>query len=194
MFGVNMGFKRLNLGSGGEYKEGWVNLDVDPYFKPDIIHDLDNFPYPFADSSFDEVRIVSVFEHLKEPVKVLEEIYRISKDKALVDIRVPYFKHPWVAWSDITHLRAYSGMAFNQLKNRGYSRFNFNFKLLEIKYRVIINRNWLKPFIYFSNWLINLNPTLTEYVWSRYIPIQQVGWILEVKKNGKNKRREGKGN
>ena len=44
-----------------------------------IKHDLNVFPYPFEDGSFDVVVSNQVIEHLFYPVKFLKEIYRILK-------------------------------------------------------------------------------------------------------------------
>ena len=44
-----------------------------------IKHDLNQFPYPFEDNTFDVVTSNQVIEHLIYPVKFLKEIYRILK-------------------------------------------------------------------------------------------------------------------
>jgi len=44
-----------------------------------IKHDLNDFPYPLEDNSFDVVVSNQVIEHLLYPVKFLKEIYRILK-------------------------------------------------------------------------------------------------------------------
>jgi len=55
-------------------------------------HNLNSFPYPFADNSADEVMMLHTLEHLDEPKKVMAEIYRICKPQARVTIEVPYWK------------------------------------------------------------------------------------------------------
>lgn len=44
-----------------------------------IMHNLNVFPYPFADESFDVIVSNQVIEHLFFPVRFLEEIHRILK-------------------------------------------------------------------------------------------------------------------
>ena len=41
---------RLNLGCGYNKREGFVNVDSSPYCAPNFIHDLEEFPWPWADS------------------------------------------------------------------------------------------------------------------------------------------------
>ena len=46
--------KKLNFGCGKDIREGWVNLDCVALPGIDAIHDLNKFPLPFEDNSFDE--------------------------------------------------------------------------------------------------------------------------------------------
>ena len=70
---------KLNLGCGQYPKPGYVNLDMVNLQGVDIIHNLNNYPYPFNENEFDEVLCHHVLEHLEDIVKPLEEIWRITK-------------------------------------------------------------------------------------------------------------------
>lgn len=83
--------KKLNLGSGEYPKEGFINVDYYSVTKPDVSHDLSEFPYPFEDSYFDLVESDHCLEHLPNPFAVMKEIHRISKNGAKIIIRVPHF-------------------------------------------------------------------------------------------------------
>ena len=50
--------KKLNLGCGEDKKEGYVNVDFHSHVKPDVVHDLNVVPYPFAESTFDLVEAI----------------------------------------------------------------------------------------------------------------------------------------
>ncbi|MEO0254131.1 MAG: class I SAM-dependent methyltransferase [candidate division WOR-3 bacterium] len=83
--------KKLNLGCGNFKKEGYINLDYNKDVEPDVIHDLNVFPYPFEDNEFDLIEASHVLEHLDDPFKVMRELHRITKNNGLIIIRVPHF-------------------------------------------------------------------------------------------------------
>lgn len=83
--------KRLNLGAGEDRKEGYINVDWSPLTKPDVVHDLNAFPYPFEDNSFELVEAFHVLEHLDKPFNVLKELHRILAPGGVLHIRVPHF-------------------------------------------------------------------------------------------------------
>ena len=60
------------------------------------------FPYPFPDSQFDEIYVDNVLEHLEDVIRVLEELHRIGKPRALVEVMVPYFRARYAS-IDPTH-------------------------------------------------------------------------------------------
>ncbi|RCK78597.1 MAG: hypothetical protein OZSIB_1319 [Candidatus Ozemobacter sibiricus] len=81
---------------------GSLGLDLLPWTQADIIHDLNQFPYPFPDSTFEGVHADNVLEHLERPIRVMEEIHRITKPGARIEIIVPYFRSKY-AFTDPTH-------------------------------------------------------------------------------------------
>ena len=99
---------KLNLGSGSKRIEGYINVDKYDTFKPDIVHDLEKFPYPFENNSVTHVLLSHVLEHLGQNPDVfnsiIKELYRICVNKAFIDIRVPHPRHEDFI-SDPTHVR-----------------------------------------------------------------------------------------
>jgi len=88
--------KKLNLGSGKDYRRGWLNVDLGATtnfggkIKLDVAHDLNNYPFPFEDSQFNEVFMRGILEHL-DVDKTMKEIRRITKTGAKITINVPHF-------------------------------------------------------------------------------------------------------
>jgi len=99
--------KRLNLGCGKDIRKGWINLDFIKNDGVDVIHDLNEYPLPFEDNTFDEVIAINLMEHLDKPANFVKELWRISKPNAKVEIETPHFSSA-VAWQDITHVRPFS--------------------------------------------------------------------------------------
>lgn len=83
--------KKLNLGCGEFKKTGYINVDYYAVSKPDLKHDLNIFPYPFADNEFALIEADHLLEHLDAPFQVMKELYRISKPDGVIIIKVPHF-------------------------------------------------------------------------------------------------------
>jgi len=64
-------------------------------------------PYPLTDSSFDDILLDNVLEHLSDVTTVMTELYRVASDGALITIVVPYFRSQWAA-VDPTHRHAFT--------------------------------------------------------------------------------------
>lgn len=96
---------KINIGGGYKKKEGWINLDIDPNTNPDYVVDLETDRLPFEDNSVDEVIAHHVLEHIGAGYfHCLQELYRVCKDGAMIDIRVPHHFHE-VFINDPTHQR-----------------------------------------------------------------------------------------
>jgi len=83
--------KKLNLGCGSRPIKGYVNIDKFNLKGIDVVHDLNKFPYPFKDNTFDEIISEGCIEELDDFIKVMEELHRISKNKAKIRIHTPAF-------------------------------------------------------------------------------------------------------
>ena len=100
--------KKLNLGSGDKRIPGFLNVDKFDTFVPDIVHDLEVFPYPFLDSEIDEIKLIHVLEHIGQApdvfIKIMQELYRICCNHANIYISVPHPRHDDF-FADPTHVR-----------------------------------------------------------------------------------------
>lgn len=113
---------KLNLGSGENRIAGYINVDKNGH--PDVLHDLEVFPWPWETGSVQEIRLSHVLEHIGETTAVylgvMKELYRICKGGAKIDITVPHPRHDDFL-NDPTHVRIVTpdGMAlFSKSKNR----------------------------------------------------------------------------
>ena len=99
---------KLNLGSGSKILDGYTNVDKYDYYKPDVVHDLEVFPYPFKDNSIDEILLSHVLEHIGQSpdifLGIVKEFYRICRGNSIIKIIVPHPRHDdFIA--DPTHVR-----------------------------------------------------------------------------------------
>ncbi|OGC78638.1 MAG: hypothetical protein A2Z27_00035 [candidate division Zixibacteria bacterium RBG_16_50_21] len=104
----------LNAGSGRRKIEGAVNLDLRDYIGADVVHDLNQVPYPFPENYFDEVILSHIVEHLYDCLKCFREIHRICKSGALVHVVVPHYTD-WSYWANPDHRLHFSSYSFDQL-------------------------------------------------------------------------------
>jgi len=106
------GKKVLEIGAGPVKRLGVTTLDVNASVSPDILHDLDNMPWPVSDSSFDAVYMFSVIEHVSQPLKVIEECHRILKPGGKIYLLTPHFSAT-ASYTDLTHRWHLSARSFD---------------------------------------------------------------------------------
>ncbi|MBL7169181.1 methyltransferase domain-containing protein [Candidatus Bathyarchaeota archaeon] len=118
---------RLNLGSGVDYREGYVNVDIHPaavliyqnfYVEDvDVIADL-NVGFPFRNGVFDEVLARQVLEHLKDVDMAVMECNRVLRHGGLLKGVVPYFKSDGAY--RLAHRFLFSGYDVRSLAKYGF--------------------------------------------------------------------------
>lgn len=118
---------KLHLGCGDHYIDGWCNVDYVPDCRPDVVCNLEQFPWPWADNSVDAIMLNHVLEHLGEEREVflgiVKELYRVCRHNASIFIRVPHPRHDNFLW-DPTHVRVITEQGlrmFDQQYNRSHS-------------------------------------------------------------------------
>lgn len=102
---------RLDIACGQNKTQGFFGVDIAPGEGVDLVYDLENFPWPFEDSSVDEVVCSHYVEHTKDLMKFMNELYRIMKPGAKAMIYAPYY-NSMRSWQDPTHTRAISEATF----------------------------------------------------------------------------------
>lgn len=85
----------LNLGCGFKKLVDHINIDKLDLVKPDMILDLNVFPWPFEDNSVNEINAKQILQYLGDGdiVKVIREMYRISKHNAKWLIEIPHWQN-----------------------------------------------------------------------------------------------------
>lgn len=96
---------KLNIGSGSKRYPGYLNIDSDANSHPDYCLNIERDRLPFEDDSVDEVLAHHILEHLGDGFfHCLQELYRVCKHGAVIDVRVPHPRHD-VFLIDPTHKR-----------------------------------------------------------------------------------------
>jgi SAM-dependent methyltransferase len=112
----------LDIGCGASKTPGSVGLDISPDTAADIVHSLDDFPYPIEDSTFDQILMQDVIEHVAEPIRVFEELHRIARPGARIQLRTPHFSSV-LAYGDPTHRHYFSTIAIRSLAEPRFAHY-----------------------------------------------------------------------
>ena len=125
----------MPFGCGKDIRKGWINADIQTGQGIDYSFDFEKFPYPFKNNEFDYILIDNVLEHMIHPLLVINELYRISKNKAIIHIVVPYFNCAG-AYNDVTHYHYFNRRTFENIfqPNRSYKLDkDCRFKIMSLK-------------------------------------------------------------
>lgn len=90
---------KLNLGCGSDIRKGYLNVDNVNGPDIDFLMDIEK-PFPFSDSSIDEIMASHVLEHTHRYASIIKECHRVLKPGGKLEVRVPYGINP-----DPFHLR-----------------------------------------------------------------------------------------
>ena len=127
----------LDIGCGRDKLPGAIGIDSNPRSHADVVHDLDVRPWPLPDSKFEHVRAQDVLEHVADFFGVMEEVYRVCKDGAIVDVRMPFMSSLNFA-TDPTHRRSGTSGSFDYFDRKKpmgqYAYTDANLELIEFHY------------------------------------------------------------
>ncbi len=165
----------LDVGCGINKYPGSVGIDRLRGTAADVVHDLDAFPWPLEDSSFDQIRLIHVIEHVGDVIRTMEEIHRIGRVGARVVIATPHYTD-FSSFCDPTHrwhLNSYSLRYFGD-DNAGYGYYS-RARFREISTRVRLLRFWrLLGF----EMLVNAIPNFRRF-WEHYLCFVVRGKVIE---------------
>ncbi len=165
----------LDVGCGINKYPGSTGIDRLPGTAADVVHDLDQFPWPLDDSSFDELRMIHVIEHVGNVIRTMEELHRLGRNGARVIIITPHYTD-FSSFCDPTHrwhLNSYSLRYFGN-DNAGYGYYS-PVKFREISTRVKLLALW--RYLGFEL-LVNTFPRFRRF-WEHYLCFVIRGKVIE---------------
>jgi SAM-dependent methyltransferase len=178
----------LDIGCGANKVPGAIGMDVNPKTAADVIHDLDDLPYPFSDDEFDEVIGRHVIEHVRDPMAVMSELHRITRNGGLVKLVAPHWTNPDFA-TDLTHRNHLNSYSFRNLTDdRAVFPFYTDVRFRQLNARVTLLNLWKLTGLEF---LVNIDyrfPSLRfiRKFWEQYLNAivrgKEIHFELEVVK------------
>ncbi|MSR77796.1 MAG: class I SAM-dependent methyltransferase [Candidatus Omnitrophica bacterium] len=159
----------LDVGCSRNKVSGAIGIDIDPNSQADIIHDLNQYPYPIESNSFETIMAQHIIEHVNDPVQFMKELYRILKPGGKITFETPHFSSR-VAYSEPQH-------------KFFFSYFMFSTILQQIPYKVISQEiTFYKTFRFLGiRWLANRFPDTYERFWTYMFPAENVRLIATKK-------------
>ncbi|MBF0158463.1 MAG: hypothetical protein HQL58_02970 [Magnetococcales bacterium] len=118
----------LHLGCGRDYFPGWINLDM--VGCADIHFNLDNCgeeKIPLSDDQIDGFYMSHLFEHIRNPLTMMEELWRIAKNGAQLIIRLPYGSSD-DAFEDPTYVRPYFETSFHVFSQSSHKTADYGYR------------------------------------------------------------------
>src|SRR3990167_6525640 len=178
----------LHLGCGNNKIAGSISIDILKNSQADIIHNLDKFPYPLKSNTFSKVVAENILEHLENLPKVMEEIHRVSKNKARVFVTTSHFTSV-DSFTDPTHKHFFTSRSFDYfIEGEDLYKYKYSkakFKKINVKLGPLDTKNFLINFILK---LINKNIVFYEKRLAFIFPVGVIHYELEADKtkNGEN--------
>ena len=145
-------------------------MDIDIHNQPDLVFDLNQFPYPIQDNSVDRVVAKHILEHLGDLYGIFREVHRILKKNGEFLIEVPHFSCR-VAYSEPEHNRFYSYFMFDKLIQ--------SIPCEVVKREITFHRSFRRVGIKF---LANRHPDAYERFWTYLFPAENVVVRLKILK------------
>ena len=157
--------RTLDVGCGINKLSGSIGIDGNPASRADVICELDHFPYPFRDSSFDALQAVHVIEHVGDVMKTMEEFHRLVRGGGEVLIVTPHYTD-FSSFCDPTHrwhLNSFSLRYFGE-DNAGYGYYSkVRFREISVHVKLLALWRWLG-----FEFLVNAFPRYRRF-WEHYL-------------------------
>lgn len=182
----------LDVGCGPSKQMGAIGIDMFALPNVDVVHNLDVYPWPFSDDSFDRIICRHSLSHLGDFVRAMEELHRICKPGGIVEIQAPHYASDNFN-TDPTHRIALGIRSMNYFcdnvpfKYRYYSKSRFELVRSNISFRD--NRTDFRKSVPFNpfRWVgieqaINAFPRFYERFFVYWLPPSELYFKLRVKK------------
>lgn len=103
----------LDIGCGSAKQTNFLGMDSRPLPGVDIVHDLEEFPYPLPDECVLTCIASHVLEHMKPwlTIDIFNEVWRIMKPGGQWLISLPY-AGSFGYWQDPTHINGFNEATF----------------------------------------------------------------------------------
>ncbi len=122
--------KRINILLGSGYKkrrpEGWTHVDRIPFPNVNVVHDLEDIPWPFDDGCAQHISAVHILEHINNVPAFMDECWRLLYPGGTLYVVVPDVNDQELAYCDPTHVHYFRPHTFiNYFTLEGKLKFGY---------------------------------------------------------------------
>jgi ubiquinone/menaquinone biosynthesis C-methylase UbiE len=128
-----MNSKILDVGCGQYCLDGAIGMDMESYPGVQVVHDMNQAPWPLPDNHFERIRCQHVIEHIQNLKGFAKELLRISKNQCVIDFITPHYSS-CASWGDPTHVHHFALESIPMLFRQNIGADQFQVKKNEIKF------------------------------------------------------------
>jgi SAM-dependent methyltransferase len=140
-----------------------------------VLCELDHFPYPFRDASFDSLRATHLIEHVSDVVRTMEEFHRLLRPGGRVFLTTPHYTD-FSSFCDPTHrwhLNSFSLRYFGE-NHGGFGYYSkCRFREISVHVKLLALWRWLG-----FQFLVNRFPRFRRF-WEYYLCFVIRGKVME---------------
>jgi SAM-dependent methyltransferase len=154
---------------------GAIGIDRNRATRADVLCDLDRFPYPFRDNSFDRLLAIHAIEHLSDVIRGMEEFHRLVCPGGQVRIVTPHYTDfsSFCDPSHRNHLNSFSFRYFGE-DHAGFGYYSpVKFREISVRVRLLALWRWLG-----FEFLVNQFPRYRRF-WEHYLCYVVRGKVME---------------
>jgi predicted SAM-dependent methyltransferase len=166
----------LNLGCGLKRREHYLNVDVMSQVNPDLVWDLDQYPYPLPRSYFEQIHAGDVIEHLQNIPDFMREMHALLAPGGVIEITTPHFSCA-NSYTDPTHRHHLGYFSFDYFTDQHELSYYTDVRFEIVHRHIGFHNSFMNRFV---RKLANLYPHQYEQRFTWIFPAWFLGFELRA--------------
>ena len=164
----------LDIGCGPNRIDNAIGLDIEAYPNVDVVHDVNQCPWPLPDNQFSYIKCQHAIEHFHNLHGVAKEMYRTAKNGCKIEFKTPHYSS-FTSYGDPTHIHHFSQVTIPMLFDQAVGNDKYEVKLNKILFSS-------SAFAWMGRLLYWMSPRRYEKFFAWTFPAHEIHCIVEIKK------------